>query len=186
MQPLEAASAAFGEESSPEKEAIEGFLVKTRAQAKVRPVEEQLKSCEEYLDRSLKKLEETQEEVERTRARLSRLKEEAASLKLLPRDTTPDLEAEVTRLRAELAKMKGGERRQVRSRVAEPRRVQEATPQTEQELWDWMCCKQQKLRSRVGGSHNVVLELTSQLGEAGERMLKVQGSGTDVFMQNRS
>ena len=63
VQRLEAALAAFGDESSPEKEAIEGFLIH---QAQVRPVEERLKSCEEYLERSLK-LEEVQGEVERTR-----------------------------------------------------------------------------------------------------------------------
>ena len=79
VQRLEAALAAFGDESSPEKEAIEGFLIRARIQAKVRPVEERLKSCEEHLERSLKKLEEVQGEVERTRARLARLKEEAAS-----------------------------------------------------------------------------------------------------------
>ena len=58
MQRLEVALAASEDESSPEKDAIEGFSIKARrAQAKLRLVEERLKSCEEYLDRSLKKLE---------------------------------------------------------------------------------------------------------------------------------
>ena len=42
---------------------------------------------------------------ERTRARLARLREEAASAR--PVDVAPDLQAEVTRLRAELAEAKG-------------------------------------------------------------------------------
>ena len=49
VQRLEVVLAAFGDESSPEKDAIKGFLVKARAQANVRPVEERLKSCEEFL-----------------------------------------------------------------------------------------------------------------------------------------
>ena len=135
VQRLEAALAAFGDESSPEKEAIEGFLIRARIQAQVRPVEERLKSCEEYLERSLKKLEEVQGEVERTRARLARLREEAASARL---DVAPDLQAEVTRLRAELAEAKGEapeERPCVRQRVSEPRRGVETMPHTAQELW---------------------------------------------------
>ena len=87
VQRLEAALAAFGDESSPEKEAIEGFLIRARIQAQVRPVEERLKSCEECLERSLKKLEEVQGEVDRTRARLARLREEAASAR--PVDVAP-------------------------------------------------------------------------------------------------
>ena len=65
-----------------------GFL-DPRIQAKVRPAEERLKSCEENLERSLKKLEEVQGEVERARARLDRLIEEVASARLV--EITPDL-----------------------------------------------------------------------------------------------
>ena len=62
VQRLEAALAAFGDESSPENEAIECFLIRARFQAKVRPVEERLKSCEEDSERSLKKLDENVQE----------------------------------------------------------------------------------------------------------------------------
>ena len=58
VQRPEAALAAFGDESSPEKEAIEGSLIRARIEAKIRPVEERLMSCEEYFERSWKKLEE--------------------------------------------------------------------------------------------------------------------------------
>ena len=43
VQRLEAVSVAFGDESSPEKEA--GFLIRARIQAQVRPVEERLKGA---------------------------------------------------------------------------------------------------------------------------------------------
>ena len=176
VQRLEAALAAFGEESSPEKAVLEEFLVRARAQAKVRPIEERVKSCEEYLQRSLKKLEEVKEEVERTKARLVRLKEEAASALPRPVEMAPDLEAEVVRLRAELAEARG-ERPRVRQRVVEP------MPQREQELWDWMSSKQQELRDvlEFGGSRNVVLELTSKLVEAAERLHTLQNRD-DVVM----
>ena len=79
VERLETALAAFGNENSPEKEAIEGFLIRARAQAKVRPVEERLKACEECLAWSLKRLEEVQREVERTKERLSRFQTSAGT-----------------------------------------------------------------------------------------------------------
>ena len=149
-------------------------------------MEERLKSCEEYLERSLKKLEEVQGEVERTGARLARLKEEAASAR--PVDVTPDLQAEVSRLRAELAEAKGEareERPRVRQRVTEPpKRGVENIPHTAQELWDWMSRKQHDLQELLefGGSRNVVFELTSQLADAAERMHSCQDRQNDVVM----
>ena len=182
VERLEAALAAFGNENSPEKEAIEGFLILARAQAKVRPVEERLKACEEYLARFVKRLEEVQGEVERTRERLSRLREEA-SVKRQTTTPPPDLEAEVSQLRAELAEAKGEaagwECARVRQRVMEPRRDTEPIPQ---ELWEWMSCKQQELQDilQFGGSWNKVLELTSQLAEAADRLHSLQD---DVVMR---
>ena len=93
-----------------------------------------------------------------------------------PVEMAPDLEAEVVRLRAELAEARG-ERPRVRQRVVEP------MPQREQELWDWMSSKQQELRDvlEFGGSRNVVLELTSKLAEAAERLHTLQNRD-DVVM----
>ena len=87
----------------------------------------------------------------------------------------PDLQAEVTRLRAELAEAKGEapeERPRVRHGVSEPRRGVETKPRTAQELWDWMSSKQHDLQELLefGGSRNAVFGLASLLAEAAERM----------------
>ena len=49
-------------------------------------------------------------------------------------------------------------------------------PHTTQEFWDWMNCKQQELQDilQFGGSRNVVLELTSQMAEAADRLHSLQ------------
>ena len=76
--------AAFGEEDSPEKDVLKDFLARAVEQAKVKPVDVHIKSCESYLQRCTKQLEEAkasvtncEEEVAKTQARLARLKMEA-------------------------------------------------------------------------------------------------------------
>ena len=104
-------------------------------------------------------------EVERTRARLARLKEEAASAR--PVVITPDLEAEVNRLRAEFAETKGeapGERPRVRQRVAEPRRGVQPMPHTAQELWDWMSRKRIDLQELLFGGPQRGLRVDNSVG----------------------
>ena len=146
-------------------------------------VEERLKSCDECLERSLKKLEEVQGEVERTRARLARLKEEAASAR--PVDVTPDFESRGQSFasgarRGERRGTRGTSTRQTKGR--RDRRGVEPMPHTAQELWDWMSRKQHDLQELLefGGSRIEVFELTSQL--AAERMHSCQDRPNDVVM----
>ena len=182
VQRLEAALGAFGSESSPEKDAIEGFLIRARAQAKVRSVEERSKSCEEYLARCLKRLEEVQgRSGEDTRKGRTDLREEA-SVKHQRETTPPDPEAKVTRLRIEVAEERhrkgnghGSDRGSHSFQGTEP------MPHTTQVL-ECMSCKQQELQDilQFGGSRNVVLELTSQLAEGADLLHSLQD---DVVMR---
>ena len=119
------------------------------------------------------------------KSKVARLKEEAASTR--PVDVTPDVQADVSRLRAELAEAKGEapeERPRVRQMVTESRRGLETMPHTAQELWDWMSRKQHDLQELLefGSSRNAVFELTSQLADAVERMQSCQDRPNGVVM----
>ena len=65
VQRLEAALALFGEEDSPEKDAIKEFLARAQEQAKVKPVDVREKSCENSLQKCTKHLEEAKAAVVR-------------------------------------------------------------------------------------------------------------------------
>ena len=112
VQSLEAALAAFGEEDSPEMDVLKDFLARAVEQAKVKPVDVRIKSCESYLQRCTKQLEEAkafvmncEEEVAKTQARLARLKMEADLQPPEPRARQEDVESEVIPLRKQVSEL---------------------------------------------------------------------------------
>ena len=109
---LEAALAAFGEEDSPEKDIMKDFFARAVEQAKVKPVDVRIKSCESYLQRCTEQLEEAkasvkncEEEVAKTQARLARLKMEADLQPPEPRVRQEEVESEVFRLRKQVSEL---------------------------------------------------------------------------------
>ena len=109
---LEAALPAFGEEDSPEKDIMKDFFARAVEQAKVKPVDVRIKSCESYLQRCTEQLEEAkasvkncEEEVAKTQARLARLKMEADLQPPKPRVHQEEVESEVFRLRKQASEL---------------------------------------------------------------------------------
>ena len=155
------------------------------------PLSTQIAQIEAFVERAKKRLathdaqrEGLVQELESSQARLDRLRRLEVPT-VVPGAT--DAESEIAALKAKLVQLQGereeavGERPRVRQRISDRCLDTEPMPYTTQELWEWMNRKQQELHDTLqfGGSRNVVLELTSQLAEAADRLHSLQD---DVVM----
>ena len=92
-----------------EVDAIKKALVKAKAAAHEKPLTEMIADCKGVIDRAEKRLEKLEAALLEGRARLARLEAQAAVAVPMPPATAPasELEAEVSRLREELASVRG-------------------------------------------------------------------------------
>ena len=139
-----------------EVDAIKKALVKAKAAAHEKPLTEMIADCKGFIDRAEKRLEKLESEraseaalLEEGRARLARLEAQAAVAVPMPPATAPasELEAEVSRLREELASVRG-----VSSAGHQPpkkRLREDFVPNTVEEAALWMRCWQQEMEEAI-------------------------------------
>ena len=155
VQRLEAALAAFGEEDSPEKDVLKGFLARAVEQAKVKPVDVRIKSRES----DLPEMHETTRGGQGIRQELrgggcqDPSKMEADLQPPEPRVRQEEVESEVVRLRKQVSELQqkfrpphpvqGSEEayENLRKRAAKRRVCPDRPPCDEQDLEVWMSDK---------------------------------------------
>ena len=139
-----------------EVDAIKKALVKAKAAAHEKPLTEMIADCKGFIDRAEKRLEKLEAEraseaalLEEGRARLARLEAQAAVAVPMPPAPAPasELDAEVSRLREELASVRG-----VSSTGHQPpkkRLREDFVPNTVEEAALWMRCRQQEMEEAI-------------------------------------
>ena len=166
---LEKALEALEGTDGVEVDAIKKALVKAKVAAHEKPVSEQIADCKSFIDRAEKRLVKLDAEresehalLEEGRARLARLEANvAASVPLPPSVPVAAMEAELVRLRAELA--------DARTPVPQlPNRLREDffVPNTVEEAALWMRCRQQDMEDAIAqGSEGDVSRLAHVIAE---------------------
>ena len=153
---LRNALAALEGTSGVEVDAIKKALKKAEADAQQKPMTEQIAECKGFIERAEKRLQKLEVErlsevamLEEGRARLVRLEAQAAASVPLPPAANLDLEAEVSRLREELAAARGGMGPSGENQPQKKRLREEYVPCTLEEAALWIRSRQ----FRDGGSH---------------------------------
>ena len=128
LQRLESALAALGESDSVEARALQSALKSAQRASEDKPVDVQVKECEAFIGRSQNRLANLEKErakeqdmLDAATARLQRLRELAsAGVPMQPPPVVPpasDMEAEIKRLREQVAELEGTSTTQERPRV---------------------------------------------------------------------
>ena len=137
---------------------VEKALVKAKAAAHEKPLTEMIADCKGFIDRAEKRLEKLEAEraseaalLEEGRARLARLEAQAAVAVPMPPATAPasELEAEVSRLREELASVRGVSSTNTGHQPPKKRLREDFVPNTVEEAALWMRCRQQEMEETI-------------------------------------
>ena len=194
---LERALAFLDESDVFAREALGGSLKRARSQAATVPVQDRLKSGEEFVLRAQKRLSQAEvavtgavehrdrmkEEFEEGQRRLANLQAEAQNPPA-PIPPVGEMEAEIRRLREHVAELEGTsvaqERPRVRQRVSSTSQVGFLPPMptlVPGELFTWMEDRQTDLQDAlISGDTSRVLELTSKMTEGAEHLREITSS----------
>ena len=160
-----------------EVEAIKNVLKKVRIAAQDKPIKDLIEECRSFIERAERRVQKLEAErlfesvlLEEGRARFARLEAQAAvSVPLRSPVPVPDLEAEVTCLREELAIALGvtgsGENQPPQRRLRE-----DFVPSTVEEAALWMRCRHQEMEEAVWKGHADVSRLAQVIAEGAAQM----------------
>ena len=175
---LERSLEALDGTSGVEVQAIKTALKKARAAAQDKPITDLIAECKGFTERSERRVQKLEAErlsestvLEEGRARLARLEAQAAVSVPLPIPVqVPDMEAEVSRLREELA-IARGEDQPPKKRLRE-----DFAPSTVEEAASWMRCMHLEMEEAVSkGNEADVSRLAQVIAEGAAQ--SVSGTG---------
>ena len=149
--------------SGDEVDVIKKALKKAEADAQQKPITEQIADCKGFIERAEKRLQKLEAErlseiamLEEGRARLIRLEAQAVvSVPLPPTAPSTDLEAEVSRLREELAVVRGGIGSSGENKPQKKRLREDFVPSTLEEAALWIRSRQQEMEEAISKGNEV-------------------------------
>ena len=200
VQRLEAVLEAFGGAESADTEMLRKMIGRAKAQAKIPSVADCIKGCEVFLNRATKRLQVAESEVEKAiekkkqmesevaegQSRLARLRAEMLR-ESHPPPPPPDVEAEVQRLRDQIAQLQSQLQSQTTLRVC---RVSGSAslcvsaippmPDTVERLRGWLSDRNSELRDALEFADPATTAvITDKLARGAEKLSKLQSDMSD-------